>query len=101
MPKRLPTPIQSPDVALTSGERMTRISRVLAVLSIPMLLSTIAVEPAAQSPVIAQPAKLFGVLQWRNLGPARGGRSVDVAGREARTDEDYFGVTGGGLRATS
>ncbi|MGD2069233.1 MAG: glycosyl hydrolase [Gemmatimonadota bacterium] len=44
---------------------------------------------------------LFDALTWRNIGPARGGRSTAVAGSDARPMEYYFGATGGGLWKTS
>jgi photosystem II stability/assembly factor-like uncharacterized protein len=40
-------------------------------------------------------------LRWRLVGPFRGGRSVAVAGSQARRDEYYFGATGGGLWKTT
>ena len=40
---------------------------------------------------------LYESLQWRNVGPARGGRSTAGAGSDARPMEYYFGATGGGL----
>jgi photosystem II stability/assembly factor-like uncharacterized protein len=40
---------------------------------------------------------LYESLQWRNVGPARGGRSTAAAGSDARPTEYYFGATGGGL----
>src|SRR5579885_2394910 len=43
----------------------------------------------------------FGALQWRSIGPARGGRSIAVAGSAARPNEYYFGATGGGLWKTT
>ncbi len=43
----------------------------------------------------------FGALQWRNIGPLRGGRSQAVAGSAARPLEYYFGATGGGLWKTT
>ncbi|MGE5245872.1 MAG: VPS10 domain-containing protein [Betaproteobacteria bacterium] len=42
-------------------------------------------------------AAAFGALQWRSVGPLRGGRSIAVAGSAARPLEYYFGATGGGL----
>src|SRR5471032_3112982 len=42
----------------------------------------------------------FGSLSWRSLGPARGGRSIAVAGSNARPYEYYMGATGGGLWKT-
>ncbi len=41
--------------------------------------------------------KLYDALQWQNVGPDRGGRSIAVAGSNARPLEYYFGATGGGL----
>jgi photosystem II stability/assembly factor-like uncharacterized protein len=44
---------------------------------------------------------LFDSLQWRNLGPNLGGRSLAVAGSPSRPNEYYFGATGGGLWKTT
>src|SRR5438876_11976035 len=43
----------------------------------------------------------FGALRWRSLGPARGGRSIAVAGSASRPNEYYMGATGGGLWKTT
>jgi photosystem II stability/assembly factor-like uncharacterized protein len=40
-------------------------------------------------------------MRWENVGPDRGGRSIAVAGSEARPLEYYFGATGGGLWKTT
>jgi photosystem II stability/assembly factor-like uncharacterized protein len=39
-------------------------------------------------------------MEWRTIGPNRGGRSIAVAGSAARPLEYYFGATGGGLWKT-
>ncbi len=39
-------------------------------------------------------------LQWRSIGPARGGRSIAVSGVKGRPKEAYFGAVGGGLWKT-
>ncbi len=39
-------------------------------------------------------------LEWRNIGPLRGGRSLGCAGSPSRPNEYYFGATGGGLWKT-
>src|SRR5262245_42180375 len=52
----------------------------------------------ANPPVSAGP---FGALRWRSVGPARGGRSLAVAGSVARPNEYYMGATGGGLWKTT
>ncbi len=39
-------------------------------------------------------------MEWRNIGPNRGGRSLGCAGSPGRPNEYYFGATGGGLWKT-
>ena len=58
---------------------------------------------AQQSPASPEtfPAALLESFTWRNLGPDRGGRSIAVAGSDARPLEYYFGATGGGLWKTT
>jgi photosystem II stability/assembly factor-like uncharacterized protein len=40
-------------------------------------------------------------LQWRSIGPLRGGRSIAVSGVKGRPKDAYFGATGGGLWKTT
>jgi photosystem II stability/assembly factor-like uncharacterized protein len=40
-------------------------------------------------------------LEWKNIGPKRGGRSIAAHGSESRPLEYYFGATGGGLWKTT
>lgn len=42
----------------------------------------------------------YSSLKWRNIGPARGGRSLGSTGSPGRPNEYYFGATGGGLWKT-
>ena len=42
----------------------------------------------------------FENYTWRNIGPARGGRSLGSSGSPGRPNEYYFGATGGGLWKT-
>jgi photosystem II stability/assembly factor-like uncharacterized protein len=46
-------------------------------------------------------ASTFASLQWRSIGPPRGGRSITCAGSPSRPYEYYFGATGGGLWKTT
>jgi photosystem II stability/assembly factor-like uncharacterized protein len=46
-------------------------------------------------------ASTFASLQWRSIGPLRGGRSITCAGSPSRPYEYYFGATGGGLWKTT
>ena len=43
----------------------------------------------------------YANMEWRNIGPDRGGRSLGCAGSPGRTNEYYFGATGGGLWKTT
>src|SRR5690348_5060341 len=63
---------------------------------LPLLTATASLA-VAQTPVDSQ---LFRGLEWRTIGPNRGGRSIAVAGSAARPLEYYFGATGGGLWKT-
>ncbi len=44
---------------------------------------------------------LFQSLEWREVGPYRGGRSAAVAGIPQQRDVYYFGATGGGVWKTA
>ena len=54
---------------------------------------------------IAKPSPIdqsfYEGLEWRNIGPYRGGRSLGCAGSPGRPNEYYFGATGGGLWKTT
>ncbi len=93
-----------------------RLAAVAVVIALPPS-SVVAQPPAAQRPaapatVAAQPAPIPTVtrpfdslalagLEWRELGPYRGGRSVAVSGSVARPSEYYMGTTGGGVFKTT
>jgi photosystem II stability/assembly factor-like uncharacterized protein len=61
-----------------------------------LLLSFAPATPSAQ-----MDTSLFASLQWRSIGPNRGGRSQAGAGSAARPLEYYFGATGGGVWKTT
>jgi photosystem II stability/assembly factor-like uncharacterized protein len=71
---------------------MARLPRVLCAA-----LFTFAAAAPFQSAV--DPDVLKG-LNWRSIGPLRGGRSIAIAGVKGRPREGYFGATGGGLWKT-
>src|ERR1700755_2419788 len=68
------------------------------VIFILVLLPALTIAQRAAQPASAGP---FGALRWRSLGPARGGRSIAVAGSDARPYEYFMGATGGGLWKTT
>ena len=45
--------------------------------------------------------KLYSAIEWRNIGPFRGGRSATVAGVPGKPNLYYFGATGGGVWRTT
>lgn len=55
---------------------------------------------AAANPAPAYDSSLFKALQWRLIGPFRGGRSVAVSGVTLQPRVYYAGYTGGGLWKT-
>ncbi len=46
------------------------------------------------------PSSFYEKMEWRNIGPERGGRSLGASGSPGRPLEYYFGATGGGLWKT-
>src|SRR5580700_7990462 len=64
------------------------------------LTATLLAAAAFSATPAIDPA-VFGSLQWRSAGPARGGRSITSAGSASRPLEYYFGATGGGLWKTN
>ncbi len=57
--------------------------------------------PAGSSAQESYSDAFWSSMEWRNVGPARGGRSTAVAGSTERPLEYYFGATGGGLWKTT
>ncbi|MEM6415461.1 MAG: glycosyl hydrolase [Pseudomonadota bacterium] len=58
--------------------------------------------PSARAERIqTDPADYFARLEWRNIGPNRGGRSIASVGSTQRPFEYFFGATGGGLWKTT
>ncbi len=82
-----------------------RASWLASVAAVAVLGGTSGSAAPAKAPAAgpaAAPAALgveayFGGLKWRNIGPARGGRSISAVGSVARPNEYWFAATGGGL----
>jgi len=55
---------------------------------------------SAQASATVDPS-LYSGMQWRSIGPARGGRSIATAGSDSRPLEYWFGATGGGAWKTT
>src|SRR5437667_12809212 len=71
-----------------------------------LLLATPAVAQRRQAPSSSLPSpafdtSLYNALEWREIGPFRGGRVTAVAGHAAQPLTFYFGGTGGGVSKTT
>ncbi|HKY05811.1 MAG TPA: glycosyl hydrolase, partial [Blastocatellia bacterium] len=64
-------------------------------------LIVFAFAPEAEAQQRATDEALFKNLQWRQIGPYRGGRVTAVAGVSSQPFVYYFGATGGGVWKTT
>jgi photosystem II stability/assembly factor-like uncharacterized protein len=76
--------------------------------SLLILLLSVVLHPYAQKKakepeknVISYNEKIYNSLEWRNIGPFRGGRTAAVTGVPGKANLFYFGSTGGGVWRTS
>jgi photosystem II stability/assembly factor-like uncharacterized protein len=82
---------------------MTLRGRMLILLAGASLLvgPALAAESTEDGPEPAVDPKLFQALEYRNIGPSRGGRSTAVTGVPGETLTYYMGTTGGGVWKTT
>jgi len=62
------------------------------------VIMSLQAQAAAVQPVYDE--QLYQALEWRNIGPFRGGRVTAVAGHVSQPFTFYFGATGGGVWKT-
>ncbi len=55
----------------------------------------------AKSPTLTFDEKLYNALEWRSIGPYRGGRAAAVTGVPGKPNLYYMGATGGGVWKTN
>ena len=74
-----------------------------AIVWLVLLVSSICIPstPAAAQQQKSYDSSLLKGLQWRSIGPYRGGRCTAVAGVTSQQNVFYFGSTGGGVWKTS
>lgn len=72
----------------------------VSVLFLVLSLSSPEPAPARQKSSMKYDTTLYRALQWREIGPFRGGRSIAVAGHKDQPWTYYFGATGGGIWKT-
>src|SRR5215208_7262649 len=78
-----------------------RASRTSIVLCLAFALTVSAIPVHTQTPAPAKQPDLLKPLQYRSIGPYRGGRSAAVAGVASQPSVFYYGATGGGVWKTT
>ncbi len=58
-------------------------------------------KPVPAQATVSYDQKLYQALEWRSIGPYRGGRSAAVTGVPGKANLFYFGATGGGVWRTT
>ncbi len=69
-----------------------------------MMVPVIQVSAAKKKnkkPVFSYNEELYNALEWRSIGPFRGGRSAAVTGVSGKPNLYYMGATGGGVFQTT
>jgi photosystem II stability/assembly factor-like uncharacterized protein len=66
-----------------------------------LIISIIVPHASVEAQQKGYDQSLLKGLQWRSIGPYRGGRSTAVAGVTSQQNVFYFGATGGGVWKTS
>ena len=84
--------------------KQTRLINSLVFILCAVIGSSLVNNPLwAQPPTLADTSTnvVFKGMNWRNIGPTRGGRSLGASGSPGRKQEYYFGAVGGGLWKTT
>src|SRR6266540_2887053 len=73
----------------------------LAGCTLLLVIPAAAQRRAAPSAPVGVDTSLYNALEWRSIGPFRGGRVTAVAGHADQIATFYFGATGGGVWKTT
>ncbi|MFM9075452.1 MAG: hypothetical protein ACKORJ_07805, partial [Bacteroidota bacterium] len=80
-------------------------NRILTVmLAMVLAISAVTAQKRSAAPVksvVQFDEKLYNALEWRGIGPYRGGRSAAVTGVPGKSNLYYFGSVGGGVWRTT
>ena len=80
---------------------MKNLLNVFLLLLLGTLLSAQKTTASADKAQLPDHEEKYASVQWRHLGPFRGGRSCAVTGVEGKPNLYYFGATGGGVWKTT
>ncbi|MFZ9981414.1 MAG: WD40/YVTN/BNR-like repeat-containing protein [Cyclobacteriaceae bacterium] len=79
---------------------MKRIILLLMVATAPVVFAQ-KKQAVVAKPTVSFDEKLYNALEWRSIGPFRGGRSASVTGVPGKPNLYYLGSTGGGVWRTT
>lgn len=65
------------------------------------IVTAVVCAGSAQAQTVSFDTSYYNGLNYRSVGPVRGGRSIAVGGSSSRLHEYYFGATGGGVWKTT
>src|ERR1041385_246079 len=86
---------------ITHNRCAPRLIRIVFVLSIVLLAPSLrSASSATPTPPGTIDEKLFNGMQWRQIGPFRGGRALTIEGVPGESDTYYFGAVAGGVWKT-
>ncbi len=74
---------------------------IAALLSLATMGGSVDAQSQPADPNVVYSPDLYQALQYRNIGPSRGGRVTAVAGHAAQPSTFYMGATGGGVWKTT
>jgi photosystem II stability/assembly factor-like uncharacterized protein len=77
---------------------MSRIARTLCLI-LTSILTCFSLYGQSSAPIV--PNNFYSAMQWRCIGPHRGGRVLAVSGVHGEPDTYYFGAVGGGVWKTT
>ncbi|HMP13945.1 MAG TPA: glycosyl hydrolase, partial [Saprospiraceae bacterium] len=81
------------------------ITTLILLLGLPVLSqrrpATTAAATTPTVPTVSYDEALYNSIQWRSIGPFRGGRSCTVTGVPGKPNLYYMGATGGGVWRTT
>src|ERR1044072_5047184 len=86
---------------ITPGRRPVWLAQIIFATSVFLFSAS---TQSAPSPTPVSPGsfdeKLFSGIQWRQIGPFRGGRALAIEGVPGEPDNYYFGAVAGGVWKT-
>jgi len=80
---------------------MKKLSFLLLLLACLSFVGKAQKKQSQNLPATVIDTSLYSNMQWRNIGPFRGGRSCAVTGVSGKPNLYYFGATGGGIWRTT